>query len=255
MVRALLVVLFCVGSTQAEAPKKLLFIGTGPDGHPATTHEYMDGLKVLEQSLKGVKGIEITIVKAEGKWAQGPELIDRADGIVLFVAEGAKWVQLEETRLAALQRAAKRGVGLVGLHWGLGTKEAKYIDEYVKLLGGAHGGPDRKYKELETTVTPQHHHPIATGIEAFKIKDEFYYELKLVGPVGATKPVLSAAIDGKEHPVAWSWERPDGGRSFGFTGLHFHENWKRKEYRRLVAQGTLWTMKLLLPAQGLPLED
>ncbi len=174
---------------------------------------------------------------------------------MLFVSEGAKWVQLEEKRLAAFQRAAKRGAGMVALHWGTGTKEAKYIDEYLKIWGGSHGGPDRKYKVLETDVTPQSKHPIATGLAPFKAKDEFYYELKLVKPEGSTKPVLSADIDGKAHTVAWAWERPDGGRSFGFTGLHFHENWKRKEYRRLVAQGTLWTVKLPIPEKGLAVED
>src|SRR6476620_427019 len=106
--RTLLFLMLFGGSALAEAPRKLLFIGTGPDGHPPTTHEYMYGLKVLEHTLKGEKAIEITVVKAEGKWEQGPELIERADGIVLFVSEGAKWLQLEEKRFAAFQKAAKR---------------------------------------------------------------------------------------------------------------------------------------------------
>jgi len=46
----------------------------------------MDGLKVLEGVLKPVKGIDVTLVKAEGKWENGPELIDRSDAIVLFVS-------------------------------------------------------------------------------------------------------------------------------------------------------------------------
>ena len=54
--------------------------------------------------------------------------------------------------------------------------------------------------------------------------------------------------------VAWCWERPDKGRSFGFSGLHFHANWKLLEYRRLVSQGVLWTLKLPLPRGGLKVE-
>ena len=53
------------------------------------------------------------------------------------------------------------------------------------------------------------------------------------------KPILRAPIDGTAETVAWAWERPDGGRSFGFSGLHFHDHWKRPEYRRLVAQGSV----------------
>src|SRR5262249_29717448 len=96
--------LLLVGSPAvADAPKKLLLVGQGPDGHPPSTHEYMDGLKVLEKILKPVKGIETTLVKADGKWENGPELIERSDGIVLFVSEGAKWVQTDDKRLAALK--------------------------------------------------------------------------------------------------------------------------------------------------------
>ena len=71
----------------------------------------------------------------------------------------------------------------------------------------------------------------------------------------SVKPVLTAKIDGNAEPVAWTWQRPDGGRSFGFSGLHFHENWKRAEYRRLVGQGVIWTLDMSIPEKGLPVED
>ena len=50
--------------------------------------------------------------------------------------------------------------------------------------------------------------------------------------------------------VAWAYDRPDGGRSCGFTGLHFHENWKNENYRRFVVQAILWTMKEQVPNGG-----
>lgn len=253
-VPCLIAVLSATGTLFADAPKKLLLVGQGPDGHPPATHEYMDGLKVLEKALKPTKGIDITLVKADGKWENGPELIERSDAIVFFVSEGAKWIQQDEKRLAALKLAAKRGAGLCVLHWGMGCKEAHYIDEYVALFGACHGGPDRKYKELETDVTPVEKNPVAVGLSPFRIKEEFYYQLKLVKPVDSVKPVLTAKIDGESHMVAWTWERPDGGRSFGFSGLHFHENWKRAEYRRLVGQAVLWTLKVPLPEKGLNVE-
>ena len=130
------------------------------------------------------------------------------------------------------------------MHWGTGAKKAKDIAAYVNLLGGCHGGPDRRYKFLETDARPAEPlHPIATGIHPFHVRDEFYYELKFAKGGGTLHPVLEAVIDEKPQTVSWAWERPDGGRSFGFTGLHFDDNWKRIEYRRLVTQGVLWTMK------------
>jgi len=51
--------------------------------------------------------------------------------------------------------------------------------------------------------------------------------------------------------VGWAWERPDGGRSFGFSGLHFHVNWRHEQYQRLISQAALWTLKLPIPKTGI----
>jgi type 1 glutamine amidotransferase len=239
----------------ADAPKKVLLVASPPDGHPPTTHEYTAGLDVLAKCLKPVAGIEVTSVKAEGPWKEGPELVERSDVVVLFLSEGAKWLSADEKRLAAFRAHAKRGGGLVVLHWGMGTKDAEPVAAFVELFGGCHGGPDRKYKVLETSVSvADPKHPIATGIKDFRVKEEFYYKLKMPKGDHAVKPVLQAQIDNAKETVAWSWERPDGGRSFGFSGLHFHENWKREEYRRLVAQAVLWTAKQPVPEKGLAVE-
>ncbi len=190
----------------AEPPKKLLLVGQGPDGHPPQTHEYIAGLEILHKCLKPIDGLKIDQVRADEPWKEGPELIERADGVVLFLCEGAKWASADPKRLAALQALAKRGGGLVGLHWGIGTKDAKNIDEFLKLLGGCHGGPDRKYQVVQTDVTPSDH-AIASGIKPFSIKDEFYYKLKFAKD-GKLQPVLRAKIDGADETVAWAWQRP-----------------------------------------------
>jgi hypothetical protein len=167
------------------APVKLLLIGSGPDGHPAQTHEYMAGLKILAHCLKDVPGLEIVTVRADEPWREGPELIARADGVVLYLSEGARWMNHDLKRREALAKLAARGGGIAVLHWAMGTKDAKHITGCLQLLGGCHGGPDRKYKVLET--------------------DAVFVE-RLV------------------------------------------------EYRRLVAQGVLWTLKKPIPKDGLAVE-
>jgi type 1 glutamine amidotransferase len=237
------------------APVKLLLVGSGPDGHPAQTHEYMAGLGVLAKCLKDVPRLEITTVRADEPWRDGPELLARADGVVLFLSEGGRWMNHDPKRREALERVAARGGGLVALHWAMGTKEAKNIDDCLKLLGGCHGGPDRKYKELETDakVADRKHH-VAAGVKDFHVRDEFYYRLKFVKAEKGVRPLLRVTIDDQPETVAWCWERPDGGRSFGFSGLHFHDNWRLVEYRRLVTQGVLWSLKKPIPRDGLPVE-
>jgi type 1 glutamine amidotransferase len=235
-----------IGVAQADTPakKKLLLLAQAPDGHPPQTHEYIPGLERLEKLLAQVPELDVEFVRADEPWSDGPEKLEKANGAVLFLAEGGKWIQSDPRRLDAFARLAARGGGLSALHWGTGAKRVRDIQAYVNLLGGCHGGPDRRYKFLETDVRPaEPAHAIAAGIRPFHVRDEFYYELKFA-KTGTLHPVLEALIDDKQYTVSWAWERPDGGRSFGFTGLHFDDNWKRAAYRRLITQGVLWTMKL-----------
>ena len=241
-----------IGPACAE-PKQLLLVGQGPDGHPPETHEFIAGTRVIEAMLKKVDDLKITSVNGDEPWMEGPDLIGKADGVVIFVSEGARWAQRDARRWEALTRLAARGGGVVALHWGIGAKDPQYIAGYQKLIGGIHGGPDRKDNVLETDLTPSDH-AIAQGIEPFRAHDEYYYQLKFVQPTEQIARVLSAKIEGADQTVAWAWERPDGGRSFGFSGLHFHNNWKREPYRRLVAQAILWTNKLDVPNDGLTVD-
>jgi type 1 glutamine amidotransferase len=229
--------------------KQVLLLWHSPDGHPKDTHEYELGQKILKATLEKHAAVDAILVHADDPWKDGPELLAKADGVVLFISEGAKWLSADEKRLAAFRAAAKRGTGLAVLHWGMGTKDAKNIDAFVELFGGCHGGPDRKYKVVQTQATiADKSHPIMQGIADFKVRDEFYYTLKFAK---SRMPLLNVAIDGEAHPVAWALQREGGGRSFGFSGLHFHENWQTPEYRRLVAQGVLWTLNLPIPKDGL----
>jgi hypothetical protein len=249
----LTLVLLAVGATCAHAGdrKKLLLLAQGPDGHPPQTHEYEAGLKILHTLLAKTPNLTTTLVKADEPWRDGPDLLAKADGAVLFLAEGAKWLHQDPKRRAAFQDLAKRGGGLTCLHWAMGTKDAKHIAGFVELFGGCHGGPDRKYKVLVTDVAlADPKHPIARGLKDFSVRDEFYYHLKVPAKAQGWQAILKAAIDGNQETVAWAHERADGGRSFGFSGLHFHENWRLPEYRRLVTQGVLWTMRAPIPDQG-----
>ncbi len=233
---------------QSENKKRLLLIGQGHDGHPKATHEYTAGMRILASSLKHVPRIETRVVSADGQWLDGPELIKNSDGVVLFVSEGAKWIHADPRRLEAFAQLAARGGGMATIQWGMGTKDARYIEGFVKLFGGCHGGPDRKYKHLDARVTiaaPEH--PALAGVGPFDVNEEFYYRLKFVDAPQSLKPLLRAQIDGRAETISWAWERPDGGRSFGFTGLHHHRNWELEPYRRLMTLSTLWIMKVAPP--------
>ena len=241
----------------ADKPQRVLLLAQGPDGHPAGTHEFVAGQTLLAEWLKPIEGLEAQLVRADEPWPEGPELLDKANCVVLYLCEGARFMQADERRWQAFQRCAARGAGLVTLHWACGCKAPEPIPGFLVLMGACHGGPDRRYTVVETDLRPADpRHPIARGLGEFRIRDEFYFALKIGPAPGVLQPVLTATIEGRQETVCWAWERAKtgdapGGRSFGFTAMHFYDNWHRPEYRRLVTQGVLWTLGREIPEDGI----
>ena len=254
---AVLLTATCQAADKAEAPgnpgrsQRLLLIGQAPDGHPPGSHEYRAAMSLFSKLLAPVEDLQIIAVSADADWPDGPELLDGADAAVVFVSEGAKWLQADAKRLAAFQALAKRGGGLICLHWGMGTKDAKNVPDWVELFGGCHGGPDRRYKvvDVKTTLATLEH-PILRGVSPVEVHEEFYFKLKWAQPAAQITPLIQVSIEGENHTVAWAWKRPDGGRSFGFTGLHFHENWQLEPYRRMLTQSVMWVLNREIPDTG-----
>ena len=50
--------------------------------------------------------------------------------------------------------------------------------------------------------------------------------------------------------MSWAYDRPDGGRGFGFCGAHYHLNWSNENFRKLVLNAVLWLAHAEVPAHG-----
>jgi type 1 glutamine amidotransferase len=122
------------------------------------------------------------------------------------------------------------------------------------------------FKQLPT-------HPIARGVKAFAITDEWYYHMRFVAGMKGVTPILTALPDaetlsrpdgahsgnpdvrkavaaGESQHVAWAYESPEGKRGFGFTGGHFHKNWANEDVRKVVLNSILWVAQVEVPADG-----
>jgi hypothetical protein len=68
-------------------------------------------------------------------------------------------------------------------------------------------------------------------------------------------PILNTVIQGKDYPIGWVYERQKskGGRSFGFVGGHFHDNFGNDAFRLAVVNGILWTAHIDIPEKGAPI--
>jgi len=60
------------------------------------------------------------------------------------------------------------------------------------------------------------------------------------GPHSGNDTVRELVEQGLPQVTAWVFERPDGGRGFGYTGGHFHANWDNSQAQGLVLNAIQW---------------
>jgi hypothetical protein len=108
---------------------------------------------------------------------------------------------------------------------------------------------------------------VTRGVKPFKVKDEWYYHMRFAKDMTNVTPILTAvppdetrrgkgnhhgARMGMHEHVAWVCDRPDGGRGFGFTGCHWHNNWANDDFRKIVLNALTWIAGADVPKNGVP---
>jgi type 1 glutamine amidotransferase len=175
-------------------------------------------------------------------------------------------------RLETMRRLMDQGVGLVCLHYAVEVPKGEPGDAFLDWLGGYYesGYSTNPHWTAEIKALPEH--PITRGVRPFAIRDEWYYNLRFRPEMKGITPIVVArpddetrkgttssprgpyphvvAASGRDEVLAWTAERPDGGRGFGFTGAHFHKNWGNPDFRTLVLNAILWSAKLDVPSSG-----
>jgi type 1 glutamine amidotransferase len=249
--------------TEVESPDpklaKIVLIA-GPVSKAGGEHEYFAGSVLMMNWLKQTTGVWPVLV-ADG-WPKNEAILDGAKAIVVYADTAEKLPFLAPERWAHIKRLIDAGTGFVMLHQSADVP-AEHADEIKSWLGavwqkgtGCRGHWDMDFNDIPT-------HAITRGVAAFHVPfDGWLYNLQFAP--GAI-PLLSGAVpdksrttaDAKSHMgrpevVAWAYERPNGGRSFAFTGCHIHRNWSLENQRKLVTNGILWTAKIEVPANGAP---
>lgn len=228
--------------------KRILLVPTKLD-HAWATHMYTDVCRLLAETLNQTPGVE-AIVSPDLDWPTDAGLLEQIDGLVYY-SRPAGDILLSPQHRAAAEALMSRGVGLTAIHWSTGA-ELDVGPQYERILGGwfnfDFSGLAVDRKRLQQ-VEPNH--PICRGWSEYDLRDEFYLNLKF-HPEAI--PVLKVNVDGQDQTVAWTLRREDGGRSFGTTLGHFHDNFSLPDFRRMIANGILWTAGLDIPEAGAPVE-
>jgi hypothetical protein len=209
---------------------------------------------VLAKLLKQTSGVA-PVLAAEG-WPKNERILEGAKTIVFYMDGGGKQPVLAPERLQLLEKLAARGTGIVHLHQIIDYPKS-HTDRILPLIGGVWVPGAGARGHWDGVFDAFVEHPITRGVAPFKENDGFIYKLKFVEGMKGITPLLRTSppkgtLKGSEDIVSWAYHRPDGGRSFVFTGCHLHESWGLEGMRRFVTNGILWSAGLDVPSGGAP---
>lgn len=251
-VRKLICILILGAVAACAAPPPKVVLVAGPRSHAPGEHEYNAGCYLLQKFLRqnGIKDV----VVVTGGWPEDEHVFDGAGAIVLYMDGGSGHPALKGDRMETLGKLMKKGVGLVCLHYALEVPKDPSGEQLLDWIGGYYERPYSTNPMNEPALTQASpKHPISRGWKSFQLKDEWYYRIRFREGDRRVTPILTAMLP-KEAPekqvLAWAIEREDGGRGFGFTGLHPHQNWNVPELRTLLVNAVLWTAKWNIPGEG-----
>lgn len=251
---------------QPADPKavKIVLIAGAPDATTASgEHEHFAGSVLLMNMLRQSPGVFPVLAR---EWPKNPDTLKDARAVVFYMNGGAKQPLLQHAD--EVQKLADAGVGIVHVHQVIDypTEPSKramaWLGGVYEPKTGARGHWVARYDQFPD-------HPVTRGVEPFSLMDgwilklRFVPDLKGVTPLLRTHPPAKAApavagkpaeagptTDSPDDIVCWTYDRPDGGRSFVFTGGHEQKNWGIPGLRRLVVNGILWTARVDVPKEG-----
>lgn len=254
----------------ADSRKKLVLVAGRPSHGPGQ-HEHRAGVLLLEQCLDAA-GLPLVTASYFKGWPDDPSAFDNADAIFFFADGGSGHPVLQSSRLAQIDALSKRGVGIACLHYAVEVPKEKGGPDFLNWLGGyfePHWSVNPHWKLAHTELAQGH--PIVRGVRPFETQDEWYYHMRFREPPTGLTMILTAvppddtrarpdgphsnnptvrAEKGSRETLAWAFERPEGGRGFGCTGAHFHDNWRNDDFRRMMLNALVWTSGLEVPAEG-----
>ncbi|MBP7936816.1 MAG: DUF1080 domain-containing protein [Phycisphaerae bacterium] len=252
-----------------EGRRKVVFVA-GPSSHGYGEHEHNAGCALLAKLLnENMPGILATVY--HNGWPKEPTAFDNANAVVIYADGGGG--QPIIPHLKEVQALIDKGVNLACLHYAVEVPKGEAGDRFLKWIGGYFEGfwSVNPFWTAEYKEFPRH--PVARGVRPFAIDDEWYYHMRFPEDMKEVTPILTAlppdatrerpdgfhsgnqhvrARKGMPEHTAWVFERPGGGRGFGFTGGHIHWNWANDDYRKIVLNAVAWVAGLEVPADGVP---
>jgi type 1 glutamine amidotransferase len=246
---------------EPDDPKlaKIVLVAGSPSHGPGE-HEFFAGTAILYKMLKQNPGV--APVFCRDGWPKNEGVFKGAKAVLFYMDGRSGHPIIKNNRMELVQKLIDEKAGFVNLHYAVDYPR-KEGDRILTWMGG--------YYDAEISTNPHWvadfkslpEHPVTRGVKPFKIRDEWYYNMRWTPDMKGVTPLLKATppdetrgtADARKHPgreevVAWVYDRPDGGRGFGFTGGHHHKNWADENFRRFVVNAILWAARQEVPEGG-----
>lgn len=238
-----------VQPTDAKLNKIVLV--AGHRSHGKGEHEFFAGCAILMKLLQQTPGV--FPVMARDGWPKDPKTFENAKAVVFYMDGGGGHPIIQKDHRDTVQKLIDSGVGFVNLHYAVEYPKSQ-SDHILQWLGGYYETGFSTNPTWKATFKELPKHAITRGVKPFDIQDEWYFNIRFVPESKNVTPILKATppdrargtedarkYPGREEIMAWALERDKGGRSFGFTGGHFHKNWGDENFRKLVVNAILWS--------------
>jgi type 1 glutamine amidotransferase len=259
------------GKAKPDTAKRKIVLIAGPKSHGPVgngMHDYGWSVCLLRVMLErsNIKD-QITVGHYLDGWPKDATSLDSADTIMI-VSDGRDGDKFAEAlhlagdeRIRYVDGLMKKGCGLVTFHFSTFAPE-KYADKALEWSGGYFKWETDGRREWYSAIKTQESevqvgttgHPVGRGLNPFKMREEFYYNIKFNEREDPLKPIwLVPDLKGREpdgNVVAWVRERAGGGRSFSTTCGHYYDNWEKPQFRTLILNALAWTAKVEVPSGG-----
>ena len=271
-----------VAAFPARGADKRIVLVAGRPSHPPGMHEFRAGSLLFQKALASVPGVTVQVYDmgwpskmVDGARVDDSAALENADAVLIYADGGRNHPAIQGERQKVIDALAARGVGLGFAHYGVEVPAGGPGDTMHRWIGG--------FYETNYSVNPMWkpafdklpNHPVTRGVTPFATHDEWYFNMRWTPDASAKNritPILVAtpsdevrkgpyvspkgpydhiiAASGQAETMMWVMERPDGGRSFGFTGGHTHANWGDPNQRRIMLNAGGWIAKVEVPSGG-----
>lgn len=250
---------------ESKDPKltKIVLVA-GKRSHGPGDHEFFAGTSILWKMLQQTPGVHPVMVR-DG-WPKNEAIFDNAACVVFYLDGRGGHPLADPKKLGLMQTLINKKCGFACLHYAV-DYNPREGDRIIDWMGGYYDPRISTNPHWDADFAKLPEHPITRGVNPFKIRDEWYFNMRFQPDMKGVTPILTAtppdnvrnSEDAKKYPgrnevVAWAYERQAGGRGFGFTGGHTHKNWANADFRRLVTNAILWSGQVEVPKDGAKVE-